>query len=206
MSEDRESMRSENEAKIREVGEVREEWIPIREAAAVLGISPRAVQLQAKSGKIASRKSGNRLLVNLATEQAPVISPAPFREERESNHESNESNESIRELRDDSQLVEQLRGEVDYLRGELTAAREGRDKSEGEWRLILAAKEQTEQDLRRQLAALEKQLAIAPGPDGVTPAAVTQERPTDQPPAIEPKKRGGFFAGIWRAIVNPWER
>lgn len=154
ISEEREDSRIVSGAEIRESGEEPAKWIPIREAASVLGVSVRAVQLQAKNGRIASRKQSNRVFVCLGSPGERHSPANETRSEGEANHE----------VRESSQMVEQLRSEVDYLRAELTIALAARNQSDSEWRILMAGKERTEQDLRQRLAAYEQQLAIQEAP------------------------------------------
>lgn len=89
-----------------------ERWVTLQQGASELGISTDAARMRIKRGTLPSYKDANgRVYARLDTEQT-------------------ESEHSERRQAEGSELVKQLRSEVEYLRGEVEAEREARRRAD----------------------------------------------------------------------------
>ena len=145
-------------------------WLTVKEAAAKLGMTERGVQMRAKRGRIRWKLHNGRTVF--------CLQPAPDRgeqnEQQSSSRTNNEQNSNtVFANTPASDMVVQLRSEVEYLRSELTAQRvthadeiARRDNAENEYRRLLLGD-------RQEILRLREQLTIA---------AVTASESTDSVP------------------------
>ena len=129
-------------------------WCSVAEAAAALGLQPRAVQKRVQGDRLRSRHDGRRLLV--------WIEEAGTGEGEQSNQQDANRTRPTPEVReqdasnDGGPLVEQLRSEVTFLRNQLDA----RTSAEAEFRRLLLYSQERERADRREIEGLRERLAI----------------------------------------------
>ena len=144
-------------------------WLTVKEAAAQIGISERGVQMRAKRGKIRWKLDRDRLLVCL---EAPLSNGEQDEQQLSSRTNNEQNSNTVFANTPASDMVVQLRSEVEYLRLELTAQRvthteeiARRDTAESEYRRLLLTD-------RQEIARLRDQLAITAAPTDVPEAFV----------------------------------
>jgi hypothetical protein len=154
------------------------EWISVREAAAKLGVSERAVQIRAKRGSLRSRRDGGRWEVSLDGRGGRESVSANANE----NEPKNEGGAKA-ESESGAALLDQLRGEVEFLREQArahTAEIMRRDQAEGELRRLMLSD-------RQEIAQLRQQLAITAAPEPFPMSGkVDAEVPDDSNAVSEP--------------------
>lgn len=123
----------DSRTKDEQTANLREPWRTVREAAAQLGVSVRAVQMRVQRGTLASRRDGKTLYVRLDPNE-------PIREQFAKNGES--------PSRPAPDLVEQLRSEIAFLRERV----QQHETAEGELRRLMLTDRQELLDLRQRLA------------------------------------------------------
>jgi DNA anti-recombination protein RmuC len=103
-------------------------WLTVQEAEKVLSLSERSIRRRIDSGKLESKKQGGRRIVRVDVESEESATASDTRQVSDSDIES--------------ELVQQLRAENEYLRQELSQARERSDT------IILQLTRQVEQSQR----------------------------------------------------------
>lgn len=130
-------------------------WVSVKEAAASLGLSERAVQTRAKRGQIVAKKAGHGWQVCLDDQAAGSATTNASEAQAHATATSNETS-----------LLEQLRSEIARLSEQLAEKDrqlERRDQAESELRRLMAVDKAELQDLRARLA-------IESGPETSAPA------------------------------------
>lgn len=177
---------------------IREQWLPVSDAATVLSLSPRTVQKQAASGKLPSKMDGRRLLVCLEVR------------EPDANRGQNDANirDSVREVEeiiedagkvDAERMIATLEEEVSFLRSELTANRETheeeikrRDIAESELRRLMLSDKNELLELRHKVALL---LPPTPNTDSGSQEA-SRDVDSDEVGKDNPKPKRSLWARI----------
>ena len=162
-------------------------WVFIREASALLGISERAVQMQAKSGKLLSRKSGGRWQVQILT-QNEAQNETNESASRSENEETKQFREN--ETKNESALIEQMQSEIVFLRSELERRNEDvrrRDIADGEMRRLMLAD-------RQEIAELRQRLALVAAPETLPESTQSRENaPAPREETRQHEPRRGLF-------------
>lgn len=136
-------------------------WLTVKEAAAKLGMTERGVQMRAKRGRIRWKLDRDRMLVCL---EDPLDKGEQNEQQSSSRTNSEQNSNTVFANTPASDMVVQLRSEVEYLRSELTAQRvthadeiARRDNAENEYRRLLLGD-------RQEILRLREQLTIAAAP------------------------------------------
>ena len=168
-------------------------WCSVAEAAAALGLQPRAVQKRVQGDRLRSRHDGRRLLV--------WIEEAGTGEGEQSNQQDANRTRPTPEVRepdasnDGGPLVEQLRSEVTFLRNQLDA----RTSAEAEFRRLLLYSQERERADRREIEGLRAITAS-------TPEAVDILEEITVPEQIRQDQKLGDMVAATSAIRAWWKR
>jgi hypothetical protein len=177
-----------HESRHEESEPLHEAWLSLHDAAAALGISPRAVQLRAERGKLARDRRDGRVVFC-------VPLPKPLHAENESVHEAQTPAEAMASV----SYVAHLESEVAFLRAQV----EAHQTNEGELRRLMLADKRELSELREQVKMLAAPTVEEGAQAAQEPRTGVVEADMGNPPPEQPRD-GQSATGLTRKWWQFW--